>query len=141
MSSRGLSSVKQPPEQMRYALVLQWGARAGLAMLIASTLALAMGWGEPLMPLRDLALIWSDSSQAYRASAAAASQMAWLDRIMRPDGLAIAGIGMLAGISAISLLSVIPVMWRSHHRWLVAICVALMAVLLLAAVGVVSPEH
>jgi hypothetical protein len=46
--------VVQPPEQLRYARLLEWGTRVGMAVLLLSFAAYVLGLAESHVPVAKL---------------------------------------------------------------------------------------
>jgi hypothetical protein len=124
------------PEQLLYARVLDWGMKAGLAILIAGFAAYLAGALPVQVPLEELPRLWAlPAGDALRESGAAAgwNPAAMLDR---GDALALAGIVFLAGVSVPCLL-LLGLAYAARRDWgYLVITVALAGILTLAASGV-----
>jgi len=56
-----------PDERLVYARWLDWGTRIGLGVLAAAFFAYAFALVEPLVPLQELATVWSLPLERYLA--------------------------------------------------------------------------
>ena len=128
-------------EQQRYATLLSWGARSGLALLAASFLAYVFGWIPAHVPLEQLPNVWNLPVGEYLKQANAPTGWAWLTMLGYGDFAGLLGIAWLSGISLICLLAVIPIYARRGDRIFVAICVMALAIQLLAASGMLHSGH
>ena len=123
-------------EQQRYATLLSWGARSGLALLSISFLAYVFGWMPAHIPLDQLPNVWSLPVHEYLKLTHAPTGWAWLTMAGYGDFASLIGIAWLSGSSLICLLSVIPIYVRRRDFVFVTICAIALAVQLLAASGV-----
>ncbi len=126
------------PEELRYARVLQIGARVGLVMLIASFALYVSGALSPLVPLDELPKYWSLSAREFVAATHQSTGWAWVEQIGRGDIANLAPIAFLAGVSAICSLAVLPQFWRRGDTVHAAILVLQIVVLALAASNVLT---
>lgn len=123
-------------EQRRYAMLLSWGSRSGLAILVVTFLAYMFGLMPAHVPLEQLPQYWSLPSQEYIQQTGSPVGWAWLARIAEGDYAGLLGIAWLSGASLVCLLAVIPIYARRGDRVFVVLCIAALAVQLLAASGI-----
>jgi len=128
--SRGVAS-----EQLRYARLLEYGTRAGLAALIASFVAYIAGWMPPLVPLEDLPRLWGLPVEDYLRASGMPPGWGWTGLLARGDMLALGCVAFLAGLSLPCLALLLPAYARREDRAHLAIAATLVAVLVLAASG------
>ena len=128
-------------EQRRYATLLSWGARSGLALLAVSFLAYVFGWMPAHVPLDQLPGVWTLPVGEYLKQTQTPTGWAWLTLTSYGDFASLIGIAWLTGCSLICLLAVIPIYARRRDNMFVAICVIALAVQLLAASGMLSAGH
>lgn len=133
---RGPDEVAQSAPQLRYALLLEWGTRAALAVLAASWLAYVAGWVPAHVSPQDLPRFWSQPVAQFLAQTGSPQGWGWLALLHRSDMLGLAGIAMLAGCSALAVLAVLPLYARKGDRPFVVLCLLQAGVLLAAASGV-----
>ena len=134
-------SVVQPPEQLRYARWLEWGTRVGLAALILIFLAYGIGLVEPHVPHSRLPEVWNLPVSQFLAATGLSTGWGWLAFAHRGDIANLLGIAMLTGASLLALLALLPLYLRQRDRLYAALCVAQVAVLLLAASGLLTAGH
>lgn len=126
------------PEQQRYSVLLHWGSRSGLALLVISFAAYVAGLLPAHIPLEQLPQVWSLPSGQFIQQTGAPTGWGWLGRIGEGDYAAILGIAWLSGCSLLPLLAVIPVYLSRRDRIFAAICAVEIAILLLAASGILA---
>ena len=131
----------QPPEQLRYARLLEAGTRLGLVLLVATFLAYAFGWTTPHVSLEQLPRLWHLPVAHYRQATGAPAGWDWLALVHHGDIVTLVGIVVLAGCSVVCLAALLPLYLRRHDRPYLALAVAQAGVLLLAASGLVGIGH
>lgn len=130
----------QSAPQLRYAVLLQWGSRIGLAVLLASFLAYVAGWLPGQVAPQQLPGLWSQPVADYVAQTGSPTGWGWLALLHRGDMLGLAGIAILAGCSAPALLALVPLYLAGRDRAFVFLCLLQALVLLAAASGVMFHE-
>jgi hypothetical protein len=125
-------------EQQRYATLLSWGSRSGLALLVVSFLAYVFGWMPAHVPLEQLPDYWNLPVGEYLKQTDTPTGWNWLTMIDQGDFASLVGIAWLSGCSLICLIAVIPIYARRQDRIFVMICVIALAVQLLAASGILK---
>lgn len=138
--------MKQPPpplaDAQRYALLLGWGTRVGLVLLVLSFTAYMTGLLTPQVPLERLPSLWNLPVDRYHALAGTPAVLDWMALLRHGDRINMIGIGVLAGCSLLPLLALIPLFLKQRNGIVYAVICALeAAVLLLAASGVLSAGH
>ncbi|OGS91067.1 MAG: hypothetical protein A2Z95_05355 [Gallionellales bacterium GWA2_60_18] len=128
-------------EQQRYATLLNWGARSGLAILAASFLAYVFGWLPAHVPVEQLPNVWNLPVGEYLKQTDSPTGWAWLGRLGEGDYAGLFGIAWLSGCSLVCLLAVMPIYARRGDRMFVAICVIALLVQLAAASGMLHSGH
>jgi hypothetical protein len=128
-------------EQLRYARVLEWGARIGLAAAVVAFALYVSGVLPGRVPLEELPALWSLPLAEYLHRSATPVGWQWINLAARGDFASLAGIAILATVSVACLAAVIPVYARRRDRVYVVVCVLTMAVLLLAASGFLVVKH
>lgn len=136
-----IEAVEQPVEQLRYAQLLDWGTRVGLVVLLLSFAAHVTGALRPHVPLERLPQLWTQPVGRYLIEAQMPTGWGWLALLHRGDILGLAGIAILAGCSVICLLALVPLYLARGDKAFVAICLAEVAVVLLAASGWLAGGH
>jgi hypothetical protein len=143
-SSSSPSTDLQPPEQLRYARLLNWGTRVGLVVLIASFAAYMLGLLESHVPVERLPELWEHPVGHFLEQTGMPTGWGWLALIHKGDVAGLLGIAILAGCSLPALLALVPLFLKRgqrgdrHFAWL---CVAEVAVVVLAASGWLGGGH
>ncbi len=133
--------VQQPPEQLSYARWLTWGTRVGLLVLSVSFAAYVLGWLPARVPPERLPLLWGLPVDAYLQQSGAPTGWSWVAQLARGDVAAITGIVILAGCSVPALLALVPALLRRGDKALAWLCLAEVAVVVLAATGWLTGGH
>ncbi|GMV47979.1 MAG: hypothetical protein AMXMBFR66_33770 [Pseudomonadota bacterium] len=133
--------VAQPPEQLLYARLLDWGTRIGLVLLVASFAAYVLGLAEAHVPPERLPQIWQHPVGRYLELTGSPTGWGWLALIHRGDIAGLVGIAVLAGCSVLCLLALVPLYLRRGERSFAWLCLAEVAVVVLAASGVLAAGH
>jgi hypothetical protein len=128
----------QAPEQIRYARWLEAGAQAGMLALVVLFLAYVAGLTAPQVPPERLAEVWGLPIDEFLRATATPTGWHWVALVRRGDLATMLGIVLLLGSSLPCLLALLPLYARRGDRIYLAICVAEVAVLLLAASGVLT---
>lgn len=130
-----------PEEARRYAGLLEWGTRAGLALLFLSFIAYISGLLTPHVPLEQLPQLWNQPVGEYLRLTQSPQGWGWLALAAKGDFSNLVGIALLASCSIPPLLAVIPMFRRQGARAYAIICALEILVLLLAASGWLSAGH
>ncbi len=129
------------PEQLRYANWLQWGGSLGLASLVLAFIVHATGMLEPLIAHAHLPRAWLMPASEMLRSTGQSPGWGWVRLLDRSDILNLAGIALLASCSAAPLLAVVPMYLKRGDHTFAALCLLQVAVLALAASGLVHVGH
>lgn len=127
--------------QLRYARLLDWGARIGMALLVASFAIYISGVLPSQVPLQHLPELWNQPVARYLELTGAPTGWQWVTLLQHGDVLGLLGIALLAGCSGACLVSLLPLYRRRGDRAYLALCLAQLAVLLVAAAGVFGGGH
>ena len=133
--------VVQPPEQLRYAMLLDWGTRIGLVVLVLSFAAYLLGLVEPHVPVSRLPELWSHPVGRYLELTQMPTGWGWLGLMHRGDIMGLVGIVILAGCSLLCLLALVPLYLGRGDKAFAVLCLVEVAVVLLAASGVLTGGH
>jgi hypothetical protein len=128
-------------EQLLYSRLLDRAAKFGFVILVAGFLAYALGWIPAHVPVERLPELWGLPLQEYLRATDTPTGWGWIIHLPKGEFASLAGIEILSGCSLLCLLAIIPVYVRRGDRVYVAICVAEIAVLLLAASGALTAGH
>ena len=133
--------VTQPAEQLRYAHWLDWGSRVGLLVLVLVFLAYGLGLTEPHVPHSRLPEVWNLPVSEFLVATGLPTGWGWLAHAHRGDIANLIGIALLTGSSLLALLVMLPLYARRGDGVYVGLGLAQIAVLLLAASGVLTAGH
>ena len=131
----------QTREQQRYADAIEWGARVGFVVLVASFGVYTFGWLPARVPAEELAGLWTLPLADYLQRTGTPTGWGWLMQLPRSDAASLLGIVLLAGCSVPALLAVLPLALKRGDRLLAVLCLAEVAVIALAATGWLSSGH
>lgn len=131
----------QPPEQLRYARWLDWGTRVGLVVLILSFAAYVLGLVPARLPVERLPELWALPVDRFLQASGMPTGWGWLPLATHADIAGLAGIAVLAGCSLPALLALVPLYAARRDRAFVGLCLAEVAVLVLAASGWLAGGH
>lgn len=132
---------QQPPEQERYARLLDWGTRVGLLVLVLSFAAYLTGLLPAHVAVDRLPEVWAHPVAQYLAETQTPTGWGWVRLLGHGDIIGLAGIVLLAGVSAVCLLALVPLYAARGDKAFVAICLAEVAVVVLAASGLLTGGH
>ena len=127
--------------QSRYARWLTWGTRLGLALLVLGFLGYVGGIIAPHVPIERLPALWGRSAAELLSATGVRSGWGWAAALHRSDMLVLAAIALLASCSIPCLAAVLPVFRRRREMVFVTICLLQIAVLVLAASGLLASAH
>lgn len=141
MATELMMKIDIAPEQTRYAEWLRWVGWSGLALLVGAFLVYVLGVFEPLIPHHRLPELWVHPAQHVHQLTGQTPGWGWIKLLHRSDILNLLGIALLAGGSVIPLLAITPIYLRRKDRVFALLCILQVAVLVLAASGVVHAGH
>ncbi|MHC4606901.1 MAG: DUF1634 domain-containing protein [Planctomycetota bacterium] len=157
MSTEGQQD-KASPEQILYARVLQVGMFIGLAALFVTFFLYAMGVMAPAVPLDELSEYWTGEKGDPEIRAGvdryldainkdflhrehAPTGWSWLGLLGYGDFVNFIGIAILAAVTIICYLAILPLLIRRKDKAFLLMAVAEIVVLVLAASGVLAGGH
>lgn len=122
-------------DQERYARVLSWGSHIGLVLLVVFFAIYVMEVVPPLVPHERLPELWSSPSSEFLRGAGVGPGWDWANWLHHADVLNLLGIAILALCSLPPIAAIMPLYWKSRRRALFVICALEMAVIAVAASG------
>lgn len=129
-------SVHASPEQNDYADLLFYGCWVGLAIMLVTYLLYLSGIIAPHVPMDQMPQYWSQSVSHYLQTADVPTGWGWVSLLGQGDFLNFLGIVLLAGLSIICYLRLIPALFRKGDTLIGCIAIAEVIVLLVAASGI-----
>lgn len=136
-----MNKIDIAPEQIRYAEWLRWSGWLGLAVLVGSFGLYVTGVLPPVVPVEQLPQMWGLASRELMQRHGLEGGWSWIGLLGRGDMLNLLGIAILSGCSALPLLAVTGIYLRRGDRLFGALCLLQVAVLVLAASGLIAPGH
>lgn len=104
--------------------------------MVFSFVAYVAGWITPFVPTDQLTSLWGLSLHDYLAKSNAPTGWAWLKLAMHGDYLNLVGIVLLISSTLPALMSLIAPYAKRNDRIYLGITIAVIAVVLLAASGI-----
>ena len=134
---------------MLYAAWLEKGMLFGLVLLVISFALYLFGVITPAVPLEQLAHYWSMPVAEYLAAVNrdfiqmenAPIGWAWLKLVNKGDFLNFLPVAILAGISVLCYLVIVPVLAKKGERAYAIMSLAEIAILILAVSGLTAISH
>jgi hypothetical protein len=125
--------------QRRYASWLRWTTRVGVVLLVATFAIYITGIIPSFVPIPRLPSLWGlSAAQFLRQTHIAPGWHGWASLIVHGDMLVLGTLGVLICSSILCLVAALPIFWRHGERVLVAVSVLQIAVLAVAASGVLA---
>lgn len=129
---------KPSEEQIRYALMLSSGMKAGLAALILSFFLYVSGIVPPHIPKDVLSNFWHLPVAEYLTATGIESGWNWVSLVKKGDFLNFIGIVFLSGVTIICFIGIIPIFLRKKDTVYAIIAFVEVAVLIFAASGILK---
>ncbi len=136
-----LKKVAASPAQQRYATTLYYGAIASFVLMLATYALYVTGILAPLVPLDEMPKLWVHNAAAYRAAAGIPQGWGWVRLVGSGDMANFIGIALLASVTLVCYAQLAWSFIKSKERIMLAIAILELAVLLLAASGVLVSSH
>ncbi|MGQ9857757.1 MAG: DUF1634 domain-containing protein [Thermodesulfobacteriota bacterium] len=130
------SEMETPKEQILYANILFYGCWLGILIMIVTYFLYVFGIMEPHVPLQRISQCWSEPVGKYVEGFHIPLGWGWLALLGKGDFLNFVGIVLLAGLTIVCFLTLIPA-YVAQKRWVfVFIAIVEALVLILAASGI-----
>ena len=128
-------------EQLLYARILDKGMKIGLLILVVTFSLYVFGVLQPHVPVNDLPKYWSMSVSEYLDATGLETGWAWLGNLGKGDLLNFLGIAFLSGVTIVCYLSIVPGLLRKKDTAYVVLALVEVAILVLAASGILKSGH
>ena len=136
-------------EQLLYARILAAGMYAGLAMLLVTFALYVLGIVSPAVPIQELPNYWTLSAHEYLEAINheflhrehIVTGWGWMAVLNKGDYLNFAGIALLAAVTVVCYLGILPTLLRKRDWIYSAIALLEIIILVLAASGIVAVGH
>ena len=122
----------------RYATVMQWGVRVAMTSLVVIYVLYLAGVIPALVPHDQLIAIWGEPHERLMETTGLTGGWSWLGYLRFGDMLSLLPIALLAGMSMIGLVIILPAVVRSRDKLFAGTIIALLLILLFAASGLAS---
>ena len=131
-------STKASEEQIAYAKVLNFLMYIGLAIMIVTFIVYISGILASFIPPQEIPKYWGMKSKDFIHNFHSPTGWEWLAMVDKGDYLNFVGIALLAGLSIICYLVILPILMRKKDIPYVVIAIIEVAVLTLAASGILK---
>ncbi|MBW1641916.1 MAG: DUF1634 domain-containing protein [Deltaproteobacteria bacterium] len=138
MSDNQNASIEATPEQVLYANILAKGMLIGLIILFITFAIYAFGIMKPYIPLDQVSSLWTTNVGDYLHNANIKPGWAWVGMLQYGDFLNFIGIAVLAGVTIVCYIGIIPSLLRSKDTIFVIIAILEVIVLSVAASGILG---
>lgn len=125
-------------EQLVYAVLLDKGMKLGLIVLFITFIVYLTGLLTPHIPINDLPKYWGLSVHDYLKVTNINAGWSWLGMLRNGDFVNFIAIALLAGITIICYIAVMPVFLKKKDKAYLILSLAEVTVLLLAASGILK---
>ncbi len=127
-------------EQRSYARWLAFGVSVGFGSLVVSFVVYMTRLLAPGIAPEQLPRYWGLPVAEYVKATGAPTGWSWVMRLGEGDLLNYVGFAILASVTMVCYLRMLPIYLRTRERAFAAICVAEIAVLAAAASGLLLPS-
>lgn len=141
MTEREEARLKAGPEQIRYASILEKGMYIGLLILLITFAIYAFGILKPFIPKDKISAYWIMNVHDYLLHAHIKTGWSWLGMLNYADFINFIGIAILAGVTIICYLSIIPILLKNNDKVYAVLAFLEVLVLGLAASGILAVGH
>lgn len=130
-----------PREPLVFARTLQTGTLLSVIVLVSTFASYMGGVVEAWVPIADLPRLWGLDAGRYLAAARLPGGWGWLRLVGYGDILNFVGISMLTAVTIVCYLAILPGLVRRRDVAYTLIVLAEVAILGLAASGLVAAGH
>jgi len=132
------TSLKARPEQVVYANILEKGMLLGLLLVVVTYAIYVLGVLKPFVSMDSIVSSWTMNVHDYLHHLGIQRGWAWLSLINYGDFLNFVGIALLAGVTIICFLSIVPVLLRENDRLYAFLAFLEVIILSVAASGILG---
>lgn len=138
MTDNSGRSLQAGPEQLVYAGILEKGMYFSLLILILIYVVYVLGIVSPYIPLHEIPKYWTMNVHDYLHDTHIRDGWAWLGMLRYSDFLNFIPVAMLAGVTIICFLAVVPVLWKENDKLYAALALLEAVILSVAASGILG---
>jgi hypothetical protein len=131
-------SLQARPEQIVYANILEKGMLLGLVVILVTYCIYVVGIMKPYVPMDSVTRYWQMNVHDYLHHCGIKAGWAWLFLVGYGDFLNFVGIALLAGITMICFLAIVPLLWRENDKLYAVFALLEAAILGVAASGILG---
>jgi hypothetical protein len=131
-------SLQARPEQILYANILEKGMLLGLVVVLVTYSIYVVGIMKPYVPMDSVTQCWQMNVHDYLDHCSIKAGWAWLSLIGYGDFVNFLGIALLAGITMICFLAIVPLLWRENDKLYALFALLEAAILGVAASGILG---
>jgi len=132
------SKLKATEEQRAYAVLLGYGMKAGLAMLVVTFAIYLTGVMPPHIPVNELQNYWGHPVKEYLHETGIHPGWWWVTQVAKGDFLNFVGVAFLAGVTILCYLRILPIFLAKKDKVYATIAFVEVLVLTLAASGLLK---
>jgi hypothetical protein len=129
---------KAPPEQVTYANLLFYGSWIAIAILLVTYVVYVAGVFESYIPINEVQHHWTKPVSEYIHDTGIPLGWGWVSLLGKGDFLNFIGIALLAGMTIICFLTILPAYLRQKDIPFVVIIILEVLVLCLGASGLLG---
>jgi hypothetical protein len=137
----GQVSLEPSREQERFARVVEVGTWLSVGLLVVGFALYLSGLVEAYVPIHTLPQHWELHAEEFIARTGVPAHWGWVRLLRHSDFMNLIGIVMLAGLPIIAYAAVLPLYARKRDTAYALITATAIAVLVLAASGLVAGGH
>lgn len=131
-------SLEAGPEQLVYARILEKGMYFGLLVLLVTYIIYVTGIVSPYLPLHEVPRYWVLNVHDYLTQTNIEPGWAWMWRVGYADFLNFVGVAILAAVSIICFLSIIPILLKNGDKTYAILALGEVIILCVAASGILG---
>ncbi len=131
-------SLQAGPEQIAYAKILEKGMFFGLVSIIITYLIYVLGVVKPFIPLKTVPTLWANNIHDYLQITNIQPGWAWVPLVGYSDFLNFIPIAILAGVTIICFLSIVPILWKQDDKVFAVLALLEVLILSFAASGILG---
>jgi uncharacterized membrane protein len=132
------ATTKASGEQIAYANLLNIGMIVGLVLIVVSFIIYMLGILPSFISPQEIPNYWTMKSKDFIHNFGAPTGWAWLAMVDKGDYLNFVGIALLAGLTILCYLVILPILMRKKDTPYVVIAIIEILVLVLAASGIIK---
>ncbi len=130
-----------PKEQIVYANILYYGSLLGMILLAATFIVYVSGVMEPYISYEQLPELWTHDTHYLIEKTDAPVGWGWLGMLNYSDFLNLLTLAFLAALTIICYIAILPIFVRKRDIIYTLLAIAEIAILMLAASGILQVGH